>query len=271
MVESLKELNQKCQKPNYKTVGNWMVRHFERDAALYLTWVVLHTSITANQVSYFAIFTAIVGGYFLSLGSVATFLTGVLLWQLWYLLDHVDGQVARYRKTVSSEGLFLDYMMHHFVNIIMPFAIGWGTYERTGDVTVIALGFAASVSLEFVALLNDCRAKTVLSHIMRFKIQSDKPKDPYAINRVPQARSLGKKAFSFLHKSCEGHVFMNVWSVFAIYDLVGSDWASKIMLMRLGLAYYAVAATLVWSVKALYWISKKSLTEEINSTFVLKD
>lgn len=51
MVESLGELNKKCQKENYKKTGNWMVRSFLRCFALSRTWILLHTSITANQVT----------------------------------------------------------------------------------------------------------------------------------------------------------------------------------------------------------------------------
>ena len=39
--------------------------------------------------------------------------SGVVLAHLAFWLDHVDGQVARWRGTASLDGVYLDYLMHH--------------------------------------------------------------------------------------------------------------------------------------------------------------
>ena len=103
-MESLKELNVICQKPDYKTKGNWYVRTILRDAALPVTWLLLHTKITADQVTLASLAVALLGMIALALPGTGWFVAGVLLLQLWYYLDHVDGQIARYRKTVSLTG-----------------------------------------------------------------------------------------------------------------------------------------------------------------------
>src|SRR5437762_1650191 len=104
MVESLKELNRICQKPRYREVGNWMVRYVLRDLALPFTWLLLHTPVTANQVTLASLVVGLFGISLFAATSNASFLTGTLLLQLWYLLDHVDGQIARYRKTACLSG-----------------------------------------------------------------------------------------------------------------------------------------------------------------------
>ena len=43
--------------------------------------------------------------------------SGVALAHLAFWLDHVDGQVARWRGTASLDGVYLDYLMHHAANL----------------------------------------------------------------------------------------------------------------------------------------------------------
>src|SRR3989338_3961306 len=92
MVESLKELNNICQKPRYKEVGNWMVRNILRDAALPITWALLHTPVTANQVTLASLGIGLFGILLMAFVGKGWFLLGALLLQAWYLLDHVDGR-----------------------------------------------------------------------------------------------------------------------------------------------------------------------------------
>ena len=61
MVEPLNELNRICQKPDYKKTGNWYVRHIVREAALPMTWLLLHTRITANQVTAVSLAASLLG------------------------------------------------------------------------------------------------------------------------------------------------------------------------------------------------------------------
>lgn len=267
-IESLAELNKLCQKPNYKTVGNWMVRHFERDAALYLTWVLLHTPVTANQVTVAAILVGISSGFFMALGGGLGFLIGALLLQFWYLLDHVDGQIARYYKKTSPDGLFFDYMMHHIINFVPFFSLGWAGWYLTGEVLFIFLGFIASISTELIAILNDCRSKAILSSVMGLNgfvnIQNAKKTD---LEKTVQI-SFARRVFSFLHKSAEGHVVMNVLTVFAIvYWLFERSEFIEIFFLIV-LVYYAIIPTFVWAAKMLYFVRRGAVGEELRKNFI---
>ncbi len=61
------------------------------------------------------------------------FVGGVGLAFLAFWLDHVDGQVARWRGSSSLDGVYLDYLMHHVANLTLGFALGFGLAERSGD------------------------------------------------------------------------------------------------------------------------------------------
>ena len=110
-VQSLKDLNNIVQKPDYKTKGNWMARNITRDMAVPLTWLFLHTRITANQITLLSLLVGLSASVAFVFFSKVNIFIGALLLQTWYLLDHVDGQVARYRKqqslTITSFLMFL--------------------------------------------------------------------------------------------------------------------------------------------------------------------
>src|SRR3989338_5676458 len=145
MVESLKKLSEICQKPRYKKVGNWMVRHILRDAALPVTWLLLHTPITANQVTFFSLVIGIVGIGLFSALAPSLFLAGTILLQLWYFLDHVDGQIARYHKTVSITGRFFDFLTHHIIHGVIFFSLGICMYQITRNFYLVIWGFVLSL------------------------------------------------------------------------------------------------------------------------------
>ena len=65
-------------------------------------------------------------------GTRGMFVAGVALAHLAFWLDHVDGQVARWRGTVSLDGVYLDYLMHHAANLALGFALGYGLASRLG-------------------------------------------------------------------------------------------------------------------------------------------
>ena len=109
-MQSMEELRKICQKPNYKKVGNFMARHITRDQALYVTRFLLPTGISANQVTLLSMVTGVIAALFFIPSNKWFFFTGALLLQLWYILDHVDGQIARYRNQSSLTGMFFDFI-----------------------------------------------------------------------------------------------------------------------------------------------------------------
>ena len=69
---------------------------------------------------------------------------GVALAHLGFWLDHVDGQVARWRGTSCLDGVYLDYLMHHVGNLALGFALGYGLASRSGQPAWALAGFAIS-------------------------------------------------------------------------------------------------------------------------------
>jgi phosphatidylglycerophosphate synthase len=255
VVESLKELNHICQKANYKTKGNWYVRTILRDAALPVTWLLLHTGVTANQVTLVSLAIGLAGTCFLAIPGTEPFLTGVLLLQLWYFLDHVDGQIARYRKTSSLTGRFLDFLTHHIEHTTLFFALGYYGFSLTGSSVFVVWGFVTALSIMVFNVMHDVKYKTFFE-----KIEQDGGsirKQGGDVQSRAQSSAL-KKFFSILHKLCEIHVMMNILTLAALIQII-----LKVPDLRIGLCIiYGLLAPVIATVKLFFILKNRKIDEE---------
>ncbi len=262
MVESLKELNQICQKPRYKEVGNWMVRHILRDAALPITRLLLHTRVTANQVTLVSIVIGLFGISLFAAESNGLFFLGAALLQLWYLLDHVDGQIARYHKTNSLTGRFFDYIMHHLIHGVIFFSLGFYVYQMTYEIVFVVWGFIASISIMMFNLVHDAKYKTFFERFASAKsfsvINDSQPAEKVSSN---SNTDLLKKGFSILHKLAEIHVVMNILSVCSIFQLF-SDFDYRTTLFWI----YGFITPVLAITKIAYIIKNKKIDSEFDAT-----
>jgi phosphatidylglycerophosphate synthase len=92
---------------------------------------------------------------------------GVATLWLWYLLDHVDGQLARLHNTQSVTGIYFDFMMHHLVHPAVAFAIGYGIASQTQYLPWTLGGAAFAFGLSTLSISNDCRYKAYFSNASR--------------------------------------------------------------------------------------------------------
>jgi phosphatidylglycerophosphate synthase len=96
----------------------------------------------------------------LSLPGLAAAFGAALLAQLWLLLDCCDGEVARWRRTFSPKGPYLDALGHYTIEAALPIGLGiradggWGSvggWSALGlTVAVLVLLLKAESSLVIV-------------------------------------------------------------------------------------------------------------------------
>ncbi len=99
----------KSQKKASWEKHDFITYYIERPISYLLTWPLLNLGIGANAVSFFSILVSIGGLCFLCLGNTVLFkIIGWLLLFLWSILDCVDGNIARFRKTSGNLGELWD-------------------------------------------------------------------------------------------------------------------------------------------------------------------
>lgn len=156
MVESIKELRIICQKSRegeFYYLG-WVERNLHRGVSIYITKLFLKLRISANQTTILGLLILVAAGTFFFIpGKPWQWIVGSAMIYFFDVFDRVDGEIARYNKSASLRGKYLDVITYFigwpFVLICMSF----GLYSVIQHVSVFIIGFLAVTSfLLFYAL-----------------------------------------------------------------------------------------------------------------------
>ena len=223
---TLSELRARVHKARHREIGNWLARRVGRPSAVYGTWLAVRLGVSAHQVTVLALASSLGAALAIGCGSRWGFLLGVLLAHLAFWLDHVDGQVARWRGSASLDGVFLDYLLHYAVNLSMGFALGQGLAMRTSDPAWSLAGFAIGGGWTFLNLANDCRYKAFFQRLKRetgaFRVEGGSGGRPAPAPSWPR-RGLGVITWP-ASKLCEPHVVLIGLTALAVVALT-SEYA----------------------------------------------
>jgi phosphatidylglycerophosphate synthase len=247
---SLDELERRCQKPDHRRIGNWMARRFSRPAALRITWLIAPWGISANAATLAAWGCGLAAAAALGWGSVRGWIVAAGLLHLWYLLDHVDGQLARLRSTASLDGVQLDFLMHHTVNLLVPLGAGWGLAVRSLEPLWLLAGVLWGVAQLLITLQHDARYKAFYSRLKRVRgvlllrgggggrPQPQPPMPPRPVRWLAWAA----------RKACEAHVMISVLGLLALGSWLLGDrdlWAGRCYLALMAPVSTAVAGWVI--------------------------
>ncbi|WP_433859042.1 CDP-alcohol phosphatidyltransferase family protein [Streptomyces kronopolitis] len=87
---------------------HWAGRLYMRELSLRIDRHLVNTRITPNQLTYVMTVAGVLAAPALLVPGITGALLGVLMVQLYLLLDCVDGEVARWKKQFSLGGVYLD-------------------------------------------------------------------------------------------------------------------------------------------------------------------
>jgi phosphatidylglycerophosphate synthase len=221
---------------------HWAGRLYMRRLSPYATRLLVATSLTANAVTALMIPVGLFAALSLSLPGLLAALGAVLLAQLQLLLDCSDGEVARWRRTFSPAGIYLDQIAHYCTEAALPIALGVradGGWSSLGGWT--ALGLVVSV---FILLL---KSETHLVQVARLRAgrpaleeaASDAPTDaPRPRFRVRDGARLLPSVRPF--QAVEATLLA---LAAAVADALAGDLAGSRFLLLVLVAAAAVAAT----------------------------
>jgi hypothetical protein len=227
LCPTLAELRACVQKERHQEIGNWLARRVARPTAIYGSWLAIRLGLSAHQVTVAALLANLGAAVAIGTGERVFFVLGVVLANLAFWLDHVDGQVARWRGTASLDGVYFDYLMHHVGNLALGFSLGYGLAARSGDIRWAIPGFLMGTGWTLLSLHNDCRYKAFFQRLKsasgHFRVDGGaggRPQPP-----MPWPRR-GRAAVTWpAFKACEPHVVLLALSALAVSAiLVPSMW-----------------------------------------------
>lgn len=139
-----------------------------RKLSLRLTWVLLKLlpNISPNTVSLLSFVLAVLAAVCFLHPSYAVRVLGVVLFQLGFVFDCSDGEVARATGRMSPFGAFLDSTLDRFKEILIlgvltlylasssPSPMGWTS------ISILIVGVGAILGLQMVAYLREAKKAT---------------------------------------------------------------------------------------------------------------
>lgn len=266
---TLAALRGRVHKERYREIGNLMARRVARPSAVYGTWLAVRLGISAHQVTLGSLSLSIASGVLLATGSRSGFVLAVALAHAAFWLDHVDGQVARWRGTESLDGVYYDYMMHHLDALAVGFGLGFGLAVRTGGLYWTAAGFLIATGRLFLSIHNDCRYKAFFQRMKKetrsFRVDGGGGGE-FAPAPAPGPPSRGIALVTWiLLKACEPHVVLSTLSALALIAFINANlW---ILLLKMYVAAIAVLAPVLAAGRAYRTIRKGAVEREFDRWF----
>jgi phosphatidylglycerophosphate synthase len=96
--------------------GSLYNRYILRPISIYVTWLFIAIGIRAHAATVMMTIVGLAGIVCCVPHAMALTLVGGIFYFLFDLLDAVDGEIARWNKTSSTKGLYLDQVSHVFVD-----------------------------------------------------------------------------------------------------------------------------------------------------------
>lgn len=142
---SFKEVKNKCISERFFPYDNWRDKIFVPPSIL-LVWVFINTGASANFVSFLSGLIAIIGSIMMTSENPQIAFFGSFGYIIYYLLDYVDGGVARLKGNIGVGGQYIDWLMHVVSSISVFLALFIVVYRIEGN-WIITFGILTLISI----------------------------------------------------------------------------------------------------------------------------
>jgi hypothetical protein len=122
---------------------NWFTEWVARPPAAVVVYALRNTRITPNQVTFLsAIVCAAAGAMLVFLPGWAWLVAAALVFELSFVLDCADGQLARLRRLASPLGHLLDFLIDELKAMLLFGCVAIRVWRDTGDDRILIVGLA---------------------------------------------------------------------------------------------------------------------------------
>ena len=141
---------------------HWAGRLYMRHVSLRVTRLLVPTRVSADAITWGMIASGVLAALVLTVPHPLTPVATLLLIQLQLLLDCVDGEIARWRRTCSPAGIYLDRIGHYTTDAALVIALG---VRVDGGLTSIDGWTTLGLAVGVLVLMS--KAETDLVHAAR--------------------------------------------------------------------------------------------------------
>ena len=117
----------------------WTVLLVDPVASRLTVPVANHTRITPNQISFVSFAVGLLSAAAFTRGTYGWLALGALAYHVSFVLDCMDGKIARLKGTGTAFGMWLDFSFDRYKFWICAAALAYGQYRITGEVAFVWL------------------------------------------------------------------------------------------------------------------------------------
>lgn len=136
------------EKRNAEKLEPW-VYILTRPLSFPAAWICMKMGMSATAVTYLSLLFIAAGGALLCTGNYIMQISGTVAFTIWLILDCADGNIARYKKTFSAYGEFVDALGGYLINaVIFPvMAVAALKYNRYAipELWLLSAGFLSAL------------------------------------------------------------------------------------------------------------------------------
>ncbi len=127
---------------------NWFTEWVARPPAAVFVYLFKNTRITPNQVTFLSlVICAAAGAMLVALPGHLWLIAAIAVYELSFVLDCVDGMLARARKTASQLGHLLDFLMDEIKAMMLFGCVTVRLWQQTEDELYLVAGLAGLFAL----------------------------------------------------------------------------------------------------------------------------
>ena len=214
---SMKEIIRSLPKEKNRK-SSWWVKLFIRRISFLFTWFFINIGCSANLVSIISVFIVLLGVIFMAMSNIFFVSMGVILLEFWLVLDCVDGNIARVKKTNSYMGEFFDALSGYAMSCFSLFGIGIAAFHyssilfgKENEICII-LGGLGSLCIMYARLIYQRYSNYCTMTEKKVFGSSTYQPDNYSYSIEDKKRTIN---FYFIYVE---KTIWNVWFVYAAFN-----------------------------------------------------
>jgi phosphatidylglycerophosphate synthase len=214
---------------NYLAPTYWSIKWFSRPIADIVTPFFYNGGWSANQVTFFRTIISLFMLALLMTGENAMLAMSAVFFYVCYILDSVDGNIARISDSATYWGKFIDGISDSIGILLAPFAAGIGLWVQDENIFWLIAGSSISIV-------------SLLTEIVRQRLNS------YRVWMISQSGEIDKKKIDICNK-----IEKNV-HLYSSININGSFLAPIALFFPLGLMAYILVLSVTQGLFSLLWL-----------------
>lgn len=244
---SIKELRKICQAPEDRHNPTSLIEErIPRIFSIYITKLLIYTPLTADNVTMIMVFWGFIAGFLFSTGTYWYMLAGAVLLEFIPILDCVDGELARYRKTCSLRGVFLDPVAHLTNTVVIFMGLTIGLYKFNPCIYTVLIGLSACVFSALCLTVQPMKYYVIVKELIEYS-------DGNRLRRIGPKKAdkkIAKEATKKNNLKSIGRMVNLLYHGFSIIHLL--FFAAIFNKPYWALLFYGLTFPLIWLIKLIY-------------------